>query len=367
MKSPVALDNAWIRWVAAMLFVVGWYGVLRVLGAWLFQVAPGPEAVPRDLVANLLLGTVLYGVSHSLRRFVLAMGVLMAALQLSNAGKIAVLGGPVMPDDFQAVTNLFMLLEGWQLAGAFAVIAVPVVLLATAVAWRSRRTWTLVAGVAVLVIGFATLPSTVVQAMDRTFGNVVWNQRGNFESRGLLIHLAQETARYLDRASNSPSRSEVLAALDVVRPARAMPAALSTHGGVSGRNVHMIVLESFWDPMALTAAGLSEDPLDPAFRELRAQTGHSRTLSPVFGGYTANAEFEVLCGFPVTEDRVFFEGSLRREVPCLPSHLEAAGYLIRSREGRCNRYEMHPELRLRHPLEEHCTIGDLLQVVVPEE
>ena len=46
----------------------------------------------------------------------------------------------------------------------------------------------------------------------------------------------------------------------------------------------------------------------------------------MFGGYTANAEFELLCGFPVTEDAVFFEGWLRRDVPCLPRHLGQAGY-----------------------------------------
>ena len=34
----------------------------------------------------------------------------------------------------------------------------------------------------------------------------------------------------------------------------------------------------------------------------------------------------MLCGFPVAVDSVFFEGWLRRDVPCLPRHLAAAGY-----------------------------------------
>ncbi|MEX0324957.1 MAG: helix-turn-helix transcriptional regulator [Puniceicoccaceae bacterium] len=60
-------------------------------------------------------------------------------------------------------------------------------------------------------------------------------------------------------------------------------------------------------------------------------------------------------------------GITERAVQRIISDLEEAGYLLREREGRRNKYEMHPEIRLRHPLEEHCTIGDLLQVVVPEK
>ncbi|MEJ2322435.1 MAG: LTA synthase family protein, partial [Gammaproteobacteria bacterium] len=92
------------------------------------------------------------------------------------------------------------------------------------------------------------------------------------------------------------------------------------------RNVHVILLESFWDPLLLEGIDFSEDPVSPGFRALWAQTNNSTVLSPVFGGYTANAEFEVLCGFPVTVDTVFFEGWVRKAAPCLPSHLRARGY-----------------------------------------
>jgi hypothetical protein len=67
--------------------------------------------------------------------------------------------------------------------------------------------------------------------------------------------------------------------------------------------------------------------MDPRFRLLWEAGGHSHALSPVFGGYTANAEIEALCGFPVHEDAVVFETSLRRDAPCLPRHLAEAGYV----------------------------------------
>ena len=285
-------------WVTALLFVVVWYAVLQGFAEWAFEVSPRWVGVPRDLAANLLLGGILYACSRSLAWYLPAIAALMAALHLGNAAKIAVLGGPAMPDDFVAMWNLFLLLDGWALVAAATIVGVPVLLLLAAAAWRSRPTWLLLGAVGAAVLALVLAPLPVARAMDGWLGNVVWNQRGNFESRGLLVHLVQETARHLARGATPPGEAEVMQALG--RLQTPLPVSVS-HAGASprGRNVHMIVLESFWDPALLKAAGLSEDPVDPAFRRLWAQAGHSRALSPVFGGYTANAEFEALCGFPV--------------------------------------------------------------------
>jgi hypothetical protein len=43
------------------------------------------------------------------------------------------------------------------------------------------------------------------------------------------------------------------------------------------------------------------------------------------------------------------------------SELEQAGYLTKKRVGRRNRYEVHGELPLRHPLHRHHTAGELIQ------
>jgi DNA-binding MarR family transcriptional regulator len=57
-------------------------------------------------------------------------------------------------------------------------------------------------------------------------------------------------------------------------------------------------------------------------------------------------------------------GITERAVLRIVAELEQGGALERERDGRRNRYRIHPEVRLRHPLEAHCRIGDILSLVV---
>ncbi len=45
------------------------------------------------------------------------------------------------------------------------------------------------------------------------------------------------------------------------------------------------------------------------------------------------------------------------------AELEEGGIIERTREGRRNHYVINYEARLRHPLEGHCTIADLLETL----
>ena len=57
-------------------------------------------------------------------------------------------------------------------------------------------------------------------------------------------------------------------------------------------------------------------------------------------------------------------GITERAVQRIVADLEEAGYLERHREGRRNRYRLHPELPLRHPIEAHTQIGELVGLVL---
>lgn len=57
-------------------------------------------------------------------------------------------------------------------------------------------------------------------------------------------------------------------------------------------------------------------------------------------------------------------GITERAVQRIVAELEQAGYLQRKRQGRRNRYEFRANLRLRHPVEGHRTIGELIRFVI---
>jgi len=59
-------------------------------------------------------------------------------------------------------------------------------------------------------------------------------------------------------------------------------------------------------------------------------------------------------------DRV---GITERATQLIVADLVDAGYLTRTRVGRRNRYEVHPEVPLRHPIEQDHDIGALLDAL----
>ncbi len=56
-------------------------------------------------------------------------------------------------------------------------------------------------------------------------------------------------------------------------------------------------------------------------------------------------------------------GITERAVQRIIAELEEAGFIERERVGRQNRYRILTEKPLRHPIEQHRTIGNLLQLI----
>lgn len=57
-------------------------------------------------------------------------------------------------------------------------------------------------------------------------------------------------------------------------------------------------------------------------------------------------------------------GITERAVQRIVADLEQSRYIERVRTGRRNRYKVHPEMPLRHPIEAHRKIASLIHLVV---
>lgn len=60
-------------------------------------------------------------------------------------------------------------------------------------------------------------------------------------------------------------------------------------------------------------------------------------------------------------DRV---GITERAVQRIVTELEDSGYIKRQRQGRRNTYEVHHHQPLRHPIESHRSVADLLKLIL---
>jgi predicted transcriptional regulator len=59
-------------------------------------------------------------------------------------------------------------------------------------------------------------------------------------------------------------------------------------------------------------------------------------------------------------------GITERAVQRIIADLIESGYIERQKEGRCNTYRINIDKNLRHPLEQHRLIEDLIKLIKPE-
>ena len=114
------------------------------------------------------------------------------------------------------------------------------------------------------------------------------------------------------------------------------------------RNIHFIVLEGFVDPLRFEQLKLSRDPLHPEFRALLDKGMGNLSISPVYGGYTAQAEFEALCAVPALQElgTIEFNMFTGSRTHCMPDVLRAVGYQTIATQGfKPNFFNAGPALK----------------------
>ena len=303
------------------------YLLYYLISTFKFDVQIDASAIFYDFLLQLAIAYILFSISKRIWAFLVIQALLMGVLYIGNAVKMSFFGGPIVPDDVFALQALLLILEGWK----FFVLAIPLAAIASLLVFNfTMRHWTAYLAILSLILLGITIsyhPSAIIDPLDKLVGGYsIWDQRSNYLWRGATHYSLQESARFFAATDIIPDSDEAQMAVADQLNKKLVAQPIKEIKPFSLRNVHIVLLESFWDTNELKKANFSQNPLVPEFRKLWKSTAYSHALVPVFGGGTANSEFEVLCGFPVTKSSVKFERELLNAVPCLPHILADKGY-----------------------------------------
>lgn len=338
--------SRWLKFsrAAASILIIAlstliWCHLFNWLGERFFAIKIVNRVVQTDVKIQFLYGMLLWVFLKKPWAVSICQVPLIAIFFLGNAAKMSLLGGPISPDDIiDAGINLVRISFGWELFLILSPFLIFLVLIAVFYKWRPGLQICVVIGFLGLWNILLSQGKSVLKQLDAQTGYVGWDQWQNYLSLGPSLYLTQEVFRFQAGKPILPAEAEVKAALeflnrvaDPLNPTRnTLPALTSERTlameGSGARNVHFIVAESFWDIAQLKKAKFSRDPMHEGFRQLWERTGRSQVLSPAFGGGTANAEFEALCGLQIDSGAIIFERQTNRSLPCLPRLLAEAGY-----------------------------------------
>jgi hypothetical protein len=277
-----------------------------------------PVFTGRELAATFCAASLILFLSGS----AIATGLILALLIATNLLKFYYLREGLIPSDF----------VNWQEAffsGGIVIQAVMVAAFVTALAtlWHfsnRRHLAVRVAGVTVWALVAATAyarPAEIRTAL--LFDEYVqfWRPTSEFQRRGFFVAFATAA---VDRRQRS-LELEHFALLDAFPQwdIRAAPLGLPGHRP----DIHVVLLESFIEPHDFTKLRYDREPGPAGMTPLLAQRA-AAGYSPVFGGKSAKAEFEVLCGVPDFDllGNVTFNQMGSSHADCLPNLLRRAGY-----------------------------------------
>lgn len=227
--------------------------------------------------------------------------------------------------DFQNLPELLKVLPllPWK-AALLLGLGLPVLLVLGFIDYRKYWRVLVLGGLAALLILTVELrPGVILSSLDRAgFQNAEWSDAETVNENGRLTTLLYFEARRRAALAETATYRERGDYDTQVREAAGFIRRNGNH-----RNVHLVVLESFIDPTLFGAVSFSKDPRHPDFAALVGDR-QSFSISPVFGGETAQAEFEVLCGVPALQrlSEIEFDDFTGEAAGCMPGVLDQAGY-----------------------------------------
>ncbi|MED3467022.1 LTA synthase family protein [Bacillus thuringiensis] len=267
----------------------------------------------------------------------------LVILGIVNYLKLIFRGDPLYPSDFTQITHMQsvipMVMDYFSWSYIFVIILSIVACIVAGIYMRRYiqnvkihlgiRTLLVVGSIFVLYAygNFAnTFMNKVFQKSGVDF--VLWNQNENYASNGFVLgFISNLDTTVMEKPKNYSKENMLQIANDIKKQ---YSGNIGSQKKKEKPNIIFVISESFWDPTKVTNLSFSEDPVPNLHHYIENFPG-GQTISPTFGGNTANVEFEALTSYSMS---LLKPGSIpyqqvitnKKEIPSIPTALKKEGY-----------------------------------------
>ncbi len=269
--------------------------------------------------------------------------VVLLVFGMVNYFKIMFRGDPFYPSDFTQIAHVDsvipMVMESFSFWNMFLVI-VGIGLLICVVMYIRKYIPVvkshiiiriiLVCGSAFMVYAYSNYPNTFMNNLFQKGGVDIraWNQAANYNVNGFVLGFISNLDTTVIQEPEEYSKENMQQIAKNIE--KQYSGNISAPKKVEKPNIVFIMSEAFWDPTKLTNLSFSEDPV-PNLHHYMENFPGGQTISPTFGGNTANTEFEALTSYSMS---LLMPGSIpyqqaipsQKEVPSIASELKKQGY-----------------------------------------
>ncbi|MGE7886381.1 LTA synthase family protein [Bacillus cereus] len=267
----------------------------------------------------------------------------LVILGIVNYLKLIFRGDPLYPSDFTQITHMQsvipMVMDYFSWSYIFAIIASIVVCIVAGIYMRKYiQNVKIHLGIrALLVIGsilvlyaYGNFTNTFMNKVFQKSGVdfVLWNQNENYASNGFVLgFISNLDTTVMEKPKNYSKENMLQIANDINKQ---YSGNIGNQKKKEKPNIIFVMSESFWDPTKVTNLSFSEDPVPNLHHYIENFPG-GQTISPTFGGNTANVEFEALTSYSMS---LLKPGSIpyqqvvinKKEIPSIPTALKKEGY-----------------------------------------
>ncbi|MDA1967995.1 LTA synthase family protein [Bacillus cereus] len=267
----------------------------------------------------------------------------LVILCIVNYLKLIFRGDPLYPSDFTQITHMQsvipMVMDYFSWSYIFVII---VSIVACIVAGIYMRRYIqnvkihlgiralLVVGSIFVLYAYGNFADTFMNKVFQKSGVdfVLWNQNENYASNGFVLgFISNLDTTVMEKPKNYSKENMLQIANDIKKQ---YSGNIGNQKKKEKPNIIFVMSESFWDPTKVTNLSFSEDPVPNLHHYIENFPG-GQTISPTFGGNTANVEFEALTSYSMS---LLKPGSIpyqqvitnKKEVPSIPTALKKEGY-----------------------------------------